>query len=218
MKTRHVVLVAAVSVLLTMAVLLVAISPKDGSRPGSGADGAGRAELNREHAPTLGNADAKVHIVEFLDPACGTCAEFYPLVKGMMAANPGRIRLSIRHVPFHRGADAVVRMLEASRKQGKYWQTLEALLAAQSAWVVQHTAKPELAWAQLGSLGLDLDRLKADMEAPDVVRNMSVDMQDAKALKVTQTPEYFVNGMPLPEFGYAQLRELVARAVARAYP
>ena len=44
--------------------------------------------LTRLHSPTLGNADAKVHIVEFLDPACGTCAQFSPFVKDLMAANP----------------------------------------------------------------------------------------------------------------------------------
>jgi len=45
-----------------------------------------QAALVRFHAPTLGNAEAKVHIVEFLDPACGTCAAFYPFVKRMIAA------------------------------------------------------------------------------------------------------------------------------------
>lgn len=219
MKTRYVVLLAAASLLVTMAVLFAAISMKGGQAADAGAaGGADRAELNRSHAPTLGRADAKVHIAEFLDPACGTCAEFYPLVKRMMAANPDRIRLSVRHVSFHKGADAVVRMLEASKKQGKYWQVLEALLAFQSTWVIQHVAKPELAWGLLAPLGLNLDQLKADMESPETTRNMATDMQDAKALKVTQTPEYFVNGRSMPEFGSTQLQQLVAQAIARAYP
>ena len=37
-----------------------------------------QAFLAREHAPRLGPAEAKVHLVEFFDPACGTCREFYP--------------------------------------------------------------------------------------------------------------------------------------------
>jgi protein-disulfide isomerase len=36
--------------------------------------------LASEHAPSQGNPDAKVHIVEFLDPSCETCAVFYPMV------------------------------------------------------------------------------------------------------------------------------------------
>src|SRR3989339_769265 len=33
------------------------------------------AALVRMDAPSFGNADAPVHIVEFFDPACGTCRE-----------------------------------------------------------------------------------------------------------------------------------------------
>ena len=88
-------------------------------------------------------ADAKVHIVEFLDPACETCAVFYPHVKKLMADNPGRIRLSIRHVPFHQGSEHVVRMLEAARGQDKYWEALEAVFASQDRWTVNHRVYPE---------------------------------------------------------------------------
>ncbi|MBK6603844.1 MAG: thioredoxin domain-containing protein [Betaproteobacteria bacterium] len=96
--------------------------------------GQNQTALASAHSPTLGNPDAKVHIVEFLDPACETCAQFYPEVKTLMAANPDKIRLSIRHVAFHNGSEYVVRLLEASRKQDKYWQTLEAVLSSQAEW------------------------------------------------------------------------------------
>src|SRR5512139_434471 len=84
--------------------------------------------LEREHAATAGNRDAKVHIVEFLDPACETCREFYPVVKKMLADHPDQIRLSVRLVAFHKGSDFVVKALEASKKQGKFWQVLERVL------------------------------------------------------------------------------------------
>ena len=81
--------------------------------------------LVRSHSPSFGNADAPVHIVEFLDPACGTCRDFYPLVKELMAAHPGKIRLSVRYAPFHPGSDQVVKVIEAARKQGQFLQALE---------------------------------------------------------------------------------------------
>lgn len=165
--------------------------------------------LVRFHSPSLGNAGARVHIVEFLDPACETCAAFYPLVKKMMAANPADIRLSVRYAPFHQGSDQVVMALEASRKQGKYWEALEALLGSQGAWVQNHRARPDLIWPQLARVGLDTERLKSDMQAPEIARAIAQDVADAKTLKVTKTPEYFVNGRPLPSFGYEQLRDLV---------
>ena len=180
------------------------------------------AELNltflaREHAPRLGPAEAKVHLVEFFDPACGTCREFYPLVKDLMKANRDKKRLSLRYAPFHAGSDNVVRILEAARKQGKFWETLEAVLASQSFWAPNHKAQVELVWPQLGKLGLDFERIRRDMYAPEIDSIITQDLADAKALNVTMTPEFFVNGRPLPSFGYEQLKKLVNDAVARAY-
>lgn len=173
-----------------------------------------REALVRFHSPSAGDAQASVHIVEFLDPACETCRDFYPLVKEMMAANPGRIRLSVRYAPFHQGSDQVVAMLEAARRQNKFWEALEALMGSQQAWVQQHVARPELAWNQLSSIGLDMERLKNDMSTPDVERIIRQDLADAQTLNVTKTPEFFVNGKPLPSFGYKQLKQLVDEALA----
>ncbi len=174
--------------------------------------------LASEQSPKFGNPAAKVHIVEFLDPACGTCAAFFPEVKMLMSANPDRIRLSVRHVPFHNGSDQVVRILEASRVQGKYLQTLEALFASQDRWVVNHVVQADQVWLSLGGIGLDLERIRNDMNAPTVSRQIEQDRGDAKVLGVTMTPEFFVNGRPLPSFGLGQLQALVKDELQRAYP
>jgi protein-disulfide isomerase len=175
-----------------------------------------KESLVRFHSPTLGRADAPVHIVEFFDPACGTCAAFYPLVKQMMAANREDIRLTVRYAPFHQGSDEVVKALEASRKQGRYWQAVEALLATQPDWVQHHQARADLIWPHLARAGLDIERLKSDMQSPDIARAVAQDVMDARALKVTKTPEFFVNGRPLPSFGSEQLRTLVDEELSAA--
>jgi protein-disulfide isomerase len=176
-----------------------------------------QAVLVRFHSPTLGSAQAKVHIVEFLDPACETCAAFYPFVKRMMAANPDKIRLSVRYAPFHQGSDQVVAALEAARKQGKYWEALEALLSSQGQWAPHHTARVELAWQPLARAGVNVEQAKTDMRAPEIARLIAQDIDDARTLNVTKTPEYFVNGRPMPSFGYEQLQQLVDDALREAY-
>jgi protein-disulfide isomerase len=172
--------------------------------------------LVRFPSPSLGKADAPVHIVEFFDPACETCAAFYPLVKQLAAANREGIRLTVRYAPFHQGSDEVVKALEASRKQGRYWQAVEALLASQPAWVQHHQARPELIWPQLAKAGLDTERLKSDMQSADIARAIAQDVTDARTLNVTKTPEFFVNGRPLPSFGFEQLRTLIDEELAAA--
>ena len=175
-----------------------------------------RTNLIRMHSPALGKPEATVVIVEFFDPACETCREFYPLVKKLMAADRERIRLVLRYAPFHKGSDKVVAVLEAARKQGKFWPTLEALFASQADWAPHHQPQVALVWPHLEGLGLNLEQLKADMTAPEIAQVIAQDLDDARALNVTKTPEYFVNGRPLPSFGYEQLKKLVEDALNEA--
>lgn len=175
---------------------------------------ANQTALIRMHSPTLGKPDAKVTIVEFLDPACETCAAFYPLVKEMMAAYPDQIRLVLRYAPFHNGSDQVVAVLEAARRQGKFWPALEVLLANQAHWAPHHTAQVALVWQHLEPLGLDMEHLALDATDPAIAQVIRQDVEDARTLKVSKTPEFFVNGRPLPSFGYDQLRKLVDQALA----
>jgi protein-disulfide isomerase len=174
------------------------------------------AALVRADAPSFGKPDAPVHIVEFFDPACGTCREFYPMVKALMAQHPGQIRLSLRYAPFHPGSDTVVKVLEASRQQGRFEATLEALFARQDVWVQNHTANAQLTGPLLAPLGMDLAQLQNDANAPEVATIIARDLADAKTLNVTMTPEYFVNGKPLPQFGFAELKQLVNDELANA--
>ncbi len=175
-----------------------------------------KAELLRMHSPMLGNQAAPVLIVEFFDPACDTCRDFYPFVKKMMAANPDRIRLAMRYAPFHKGSDRVVALLEAARRQGKFWPALEALYAGQSDWVVNHVAQPDRASKYFEGLGLNMEKLRADAQDPEVAAVIQEDLHDAFGFNVAQTPEFFVNGKPMPSFGYEQLRTLVNDALAAA--
>jgi protein-disulfide isomerase len=175
------------------------------------------AALVARGSPTLGTPDAKVQIVEFLDPACEGCRAFYPVVKEILAQNPGKLRLVMRHVYFHKGADFAVKVLEASRKQGKYWETLDALFANQSSWAVNHTAQPKQVLAIAAGLGLNMQQLERDMNSPEVAQAMAQDMADAKTLKVQQTPDFYINGKRLDPFGVDQLRMRVREEVAAAY-
>lgn len=171
----------------------------------------------RDHSPAMGNPAAKVEIVEFFDPACETCREFSPLVKRLMASNPDRIRLYLRYAPFHKGSDYVVRILEAAKRQGKFWETLDAVFASQGIWAPHHNPQPQMVMNLIGKAGLDMARLRQDMDSPEIDRIIQQDLADASALNVKMTPEFFVNGRPLPSFGAEQLKDLVVSELDRAY-
>ncbi|MCX7206858.1 MAG: thioredoxin domain-containing protein [Proteobacteria bacterium] len=169
--------------------------------------------LIRMHSPMIGAQNAKVTIVEFIDPACETCAAFYPFVKELMAKNPEQIRLVMRYAPLHQGAEQVIAVLEAARKQGKYWPALEIVLATQEQWTQNHQANANLVLPLLAPLGLDMAQLQTDMQSNGIQMLIQQEIADAKALGVTKTPSYFVNGKPLQSFGYQQLSDLVNEAL-----
>jgi protein-disulfide isomerase len=207
--SRSVLVAAAIGVMVIAVVAATLLYESDDALPQQSEATARQAALASEHSPSLGDPGAKVHIVEFLDPACGTCAQFFPMVKQWLAEASGEIRLSVRHVAFHSGSDYAVRILEASRKQDKYWQTLEALLASQNQWVQNHIVQPDKIGPAIAGVGLNFEQLMADMNTVEVMQRIEQDKKDSILLQVSATPEYFVNGRPLPSFGQQQLADLV---------
>jgi protein-disulfide isomerase len=171
----------------------------------------------RDHSMTLGSDDAKVYLVEFMDPACETCAAFSPYVKQMMKNNPGKIKLVLRYAPFHDGAEYFVKILEAARKQGKYWETLDVMFKSQASWASHHNPQPKKIWQFLPKAGLDLAKIRKDMNDPAFVKLIEQDLADAKTLNVKKTPGYFVNGKPLKTFGYKQLYKLIESEIKAKY-
>lgn len=173
--------------------------------------------LVRAYSQSKGPADAKVVVVEFFDPGCETCRIFAGHIKDLIAQYPGKIRLVLRYTPFHRGSDTMVKILEAARRQGKYWETLEVMFETQPQWASHHQPQPEKIWQFLPKVGLDIARLRGEMADPAIAEMIRQDVADATTLGVQKTPEFFVNGKPLPSFGLEQLKMLVAAAIASSY-
>ena len=171
----------------------------------------------RPYSQTLGSDDAKVYLVKFSDPACETCAAFHPFVKKLMALNQGKIKLVIRYAPFHDGAEYFVKILEAAKRQGKYWETLDIMYNTQSYWASHHHPQPQRIWRFLHRAGLDLDKIRRDMNDPEIEKIIQQDLSDANALDVRKTPGFFVNGKPLPSFGSQQLKDLVDSEIKKYY-
>ncbi|MGB1891619.1 MAG: DsbA family protein [Candidatus Latescibacterota bacterium] len=172
----------------------------------------------RPHSPTLGSEEAKVYLVKFSDPACETCAAFSPYGKQALEAFPGKIKFVLRYAPFHKGSEDVVRILEAARRQDKFWETLDLLYKKQSNWTQNHRVIISRVWPLLPEVGLDVERVRADMNDPEITKIVEQDLADARALGVRRTPGFFVNGKPLEPFGARPLVELIRSELRIQYP
>jgi protein-disulfide isomerase len=173
--------------------------------------------LVRPDSPTLGAADAKVTLVEFLDPECESCAAFAPVVKKILKDYDGKVRLVVRYMPLHPNSIRAASLTEAAGEQGKYWEMQELLFQRQSEWGERHGAPPNAQPANVPALfekyakelGLDLEKINAAVKENRFQEKIQRDLRDGQTLGVRQTPTFFVNGRKLLRFSEADLRALI---------
>lgn len=163
----------------------------------------------REYSVSIGPDNAKVTLVEFFDPACEACRAFYPFVKEILARHTEDVRLVLRYAAFHQGSDTVIRLLEIAREQDVFLPVLEALLKDQHTWASHHKPNIDKAWELAEQAGLNVTDAKSKIESVRLNRILQQENDDIRALKIRQTPTFFVNKKPLKNFGGQELYQLI---------
>lgn len=171
----------------------------------------------RSHSHQMGAKDAKVFLIEFLDPECESCRQFYPQVKELLKQYEGKVKLVVRYAPFHGNSKFAIKALEAAARQDKYWDALELLFKYQPQWGDHHNPRPELILDYLPTLGLDMAKLKKDMEDPVLDTLINQEIADLRELKVRGTPSFYINGKPLNRFGLEYLKLALEAEISKFY-
>lgn len=172
----------------------------------------------RDYSPKLGNESGKIYVTEFLDPECESCRVMYPQVKELLKSYGDKVQFVVRYAPFHKNSMVAIMALEAARLQGKYWEALELLFKRQPEWGDHHNPRPEMIFAILPDLNLDMEKLKNDMNNKDIQENIKQDITDLRKINIRGTPTFFVNGKPLDGFGIQYLREKISKEITLLYP
>jgi len=151
-----------------------------------------RNELeNDPNAPVLGNPKGDVTVVEFFDYNCPYCKRAMPIIKALLKKDRN-VRLVYREWPIL-SQDSVFasRLALASRKQGKYEQFHWALMKLGR---VNKTTAIRAA----REIGLDIEKLKADMNDPEVSDHISKSLALAEALGFRGTPSFVIGNNLAP--------------------
>lgn len=170
--------------------------------------------LVKAHNPIFGNPNAKVTVVEFLDPECESCAAFYPTIKGLINDYKDQVRLVVRYMFYHGNSKLAARATEAAGKQGKYWE-MQGQLFHRTDWTHQNSPQTEKFTEVAKNLGLDLVQFKKDLEDESILPLLEADEAEAKALGVTGTPTIYVNGRKLEQLSYMALKALIDEELQR---
>jgi protein-disulfide isomerase len=166
--------------------------------------------LEKEHSISFGENKKNIVVVEFLDPECESCAVFHTIIKKVYKEYYSDIKLVIRYLPNHKNSKFAVKILEASREQNKYNEVLNVIFEKQPFWAAHNNEKPELLWTYLAQIeGLDIEKLKIDMNNPEIDEIINTDIKDARALNIKGTPTLFVNEKKLEILSQKDLLDLI---------
>jgi protein-disulfide isomerase len=150
-------------------------------------------EVFRDPAsPVGGNAQGNVTMVEFFDYNCPYCRQVAPIMAQAAADDP-QLKIVYKEFPIL-GPDSVfaAKAALAAERQGKYAAFHKALFGTGTR-VTQAVVLKVAAEA-----GLDMTRLKADMQKPDIQASIDRNVGLAQALKINGTPGFVIGDQIFP--------------------
>jgi len=165
-------------------------------------------ELLRDPAtPVSGSLNGEVTVVEFFDYRCGYCKQVAGAVAQLQKDEPD-VRIVYKDFPIL-GEESVfaARAALAAQEQGKHQAFHEAILASASG-----LTKEEI-FAIAQRVGLDVEKLDANLHAPEWERTIDRNRALAKLLGISGTPGFVVGSeVYAGALDLKSLRALVAQA------
>jgi protein-disulfide isomerase len=179
--------------------------------PAAGAEQLVRADSHRLTTPAV----EKAQLVEFLDFECPSCGSIHPVVEELKAEFGDRITFVHRHFPLsmHPNSGQAALAAEAAGQQGQYQQMANRLFETQSQWAGSQQSQAPLFRSYAEELGLDLALYDAAVADQQTEERVLADIADGKALGVSGTPTFFLNGEKLVLSTKADFRQKLADAV-----
>jgi protein-disulfide isomerase len=148
--------------------------------------------FNDPATPVGGNPRGDVSVVEFFDYRCPYCKQVQPSLEKMLQQD-SQLRLVYKEFPILGPASVTAaRAALAARAQGKYDQFHKAMMEAHGA------VTDDTVYRVAGSVGLDIDKLKRDMAAPEVSQALKTNLKLADALGIRGTPAFIIGDKVVP--------------------
>jgi protein-disulfide isomerase len=167
----------------------------------------------------IGNANAKVTIVEFSDFQCPYCRKFFLDTYGQLKKDyidTGKVRLVFRNYPLasiHDSAESAAIAAQCAKDQGKFWEYHDAIFAQQQKGEASPTAVTktiEFGVAELkkwaSELGLNTAEFNSCLDSQKYADKVAADTAAGAEAGGSGTPRFFINrplivgAQPLSQF------------------
>lgn len=139
-----------------------------------------------------GEWGSPLELVMFGDFQCPFCLGAQSVLRRVRERLGDELLFAFRHLPIperHPLAPLAAQASEAAAAQGRFWEYHDALFAAQP------KLSEETILAVGRDLGLDAERMTAEIEADAWRERVARDVRSAEESGATGTPTFFVNGI-----------------------
>jgi len=158
-----------------------------------------RSQVEAEEGnPMLGNPEAPIRLVEFLDYECPFCQRSAPDVRAFLARHPNDVLLIIRDFPLESvhanamGAAIAARCILAHEGANTYWRYHDILYRDQL------NLSPEMLRASAEMVGADAILFQKCTDAREPEESIRASLALGASLNLRGTPTFFWNGTPIP--------------------
>lgn len=144
--------------------------------------------------PLVGNAKGSAVVVEFMDYNCGWCKRAVGEVSQLVEKDKD-LKVIFKEFPiFGEDSEYAARAALASTRQGKYWELHRALYAHEGKVTAEVT--DQLA----AKVGMDVDKLKKDMEDPAIQATLAANRALGQSLGLSGTPAFVIDSTVIPQY------------------
>lgn len=141
------------------------------------------------NAPSLGQSQALITIVEFSDFQCPFCRNSQSVIREVLKAYKSDVRFLFKHLPLesHSQAFTSARAAFCAGEQGAFWKYHDALFASEDLSV-------ETLDKLASSLRLDLTKFGSCMKSERSREAVQKDLAEARRFGIDSTPTFVING------------------------
>lgn len=179
-------------------------------------------EEDSKYAPVIGNPDSKVVIYEFFDYNCGYCKRANIALTKVLEQEKD-VKVVLKHFPIFPPSTIPAKAAIAAKEQG-----VEKVAAFHKALFETHLIPEQnskasekdvnekikaIVFGVAQKAGLDVEKLKKDMEAPAVEEELLRTRQLASKLNIQGTPAFIIGESFFP--GYIDTNAML-EAIAKA--
>ncbi|MCC5014125.1 MULTISPECIES: DsbA family protein [unclassified Legionella] len=179
------------------------------------------SQLFNDSMAVAGNPKGNVTLVEFFDYQCIHCKKMASVLSDLVKKD-NNLRIVYKEFPiFGKSSELASRAALAAGMQGKYQAMHDALLKQEK------RLNEELILSTAKSLGLNMAKLKTDMNSKAVTDALNANRELAEKLRLMGTPAFIVAATPAGKFkegsapsfipgaaGEEALQELIKKAAS----